>query len=247
VADQAAARTIAAAQQAAAEQAQLQAYLQQRQAAASADSFLANLSNESLEVLSHFGPETPKKLNTYSCQLEDALLQAVEHQRQQAEALQEQYAYIEQVQEVLAAAAAEREAMQTILTDPDQLAAYVKGFYAEDGPYPVQTRGEEAQSRLAEGLAVIEQGQMMGGYRRPDMDLISEAQQQQLIAEQQAQQPFQRPTMPMPSPQAGSRMAGAGLWSDFSQLMDTRPQDAWRLLDQASPEDLRRKVLIAEG
>lgn len=239
----AAARTLAAAQAAAQQQAVADAQQQQQQIA---DGFLAHLSNESLEVLSHFGPEAPNKLNAYACQVEDALLQAVEHQRQQATALQEQYAYIEQAQEVFAAAQAKLQAMEQILTDPDALADYVKGFYAPDGPYPVQTSGEEAQSRLEQGMVDPTTGRLVQGMGHPNMDLIG----QQAAAEeqQQQQQRFERPSMPpIIAPQGGSRMAGTGLWGDFSQLMDTRPQDAWKLLDQASPEELRRKILVMEG
>lgn len=41
------------------------------------DDYLTQVSNESLEVLQHFGAEAPKLLNDYSCALEDALIEQV--------------------------------------------------------------------------------------------------------------------------------------------------------------------------
>lgn len=100
------------------------------------DSYLANLSNESLEVLSHFGPEAPFKLNTYACQVEDALMKALKKQQQQAQEIAVQRESIGRVQEVLQAAAQERDALQRILTDPDQLLDYVSRFFGPQGPCP---------------------------------------------------------------------------------------------------------------
>lgn len=100
------------------------------------DAYLDNISNESLEVLSHFGPEAPFKLNTYACQVEDALLEALKKQQQQAQEIAAQREYIGRVQEVLQAAAQERDAIQKILTDPDQLLDYVSSFFGPQGPCP---------------------------------------------------------------------------------------------------------------
>ena len=50
------------------------------------DSYLSGISDDSLEVLEHFGAEAPKLLNDYSCALEDALINQVElTQKLQAE------------------------------------------------------------------------------------------------------------------------------------------------------------------
>jgi hypothetical protein len=226
-------------QQQAISQQQAQAMAAQ-QAAASAqrgDSYLDNISNESLEVLSHFGPEAPVKLNTYSCQVEDALLQSLAHQQQQAAALGQQHEYIERVQEVLAAATADRESMLTVLTNPDVLSDYVKNFFSADGPYPVQTPAEQAQQALAEGM-ISQDGPLMPSAGNPRMDAMA----------QEAPQQFQRPQMPMPQPGASPRMAGNGnVWGAFSQAMDVAPQDAWKVLAQADPEAIRSKLLFMEG
>jgi hypothetical protein len=241
-----------AAQQTVAQQAQAQAQAQQMalmQAAAAqqagvqrGDSYLDNISNESLEVLSHFGSEAPVKLNQYACQVEDALLESLQHQQQQAIAIQQQHEYIERVQEVLAAATADREAMLQVMTDPDVLSDYTKNFFGPNGPYPVMTPAEQAQQALRDGM-VTDGAPLMPRAGNPRMDVSSELQ-----AQAQAQQ-FQRPQMPMPNPSSGGqRLAGNGnVWGQFSQLMDVAPQDAWKVLSQAQPEDVRSKILFMEG
>ena len=198
------------------------------------DSYLDNISNESLEVLSHFGAEAPVKLNQYACQVEDALLQSLQHQQQQSIAIQQQHEYIERVQEVLAAAGADREAMLQIITDPDTLSDYTTKFFGPNGPYPIETPAEQAQRSLQEGL--IQQGDPLMPYAgNPRMEM--------------APQQFQRPQMPMPNPSAGGqRLAGNGnVWGQFSQLMDVAPQDAWKVLEQAGPDAVRSKILFMEG
>ena len=77
----------------------------------------------------------------------------------------------------------------------------------------------------------------------PRMDVTA----QQMPVQQVAPQQFQRPQMPMPNPSGGQRLAGSGnVWSQFSQLMDVAPQDAWKVLSQAGPEDVRTKILFQE-
>lgn len=228
-----------AAQQQMAQVAQAQQLAQLQAAAAQApargDSYLDNISNESLEVLSHFGAEAPVKLNTYACQVEDALLEALQHQHTQASALHQQHAYIQQVQDVLAAAGADREAMLQILTDPDVLSDYTTRFFGPEGPYPIETPAEQAQRALAEGM--IQQDQpLIPRAENPRMDAM--------------QQQFQRPQMSMPAPggATGQRLAGNGsVWNQFSQLMDVAPQDAWKVLSSADPDSVRSKILFMEG
>lgn len=189
-------------------------------------------------MLSYFGAEAPYKLNTYACQVEDALLQALQQQHDQAAALSQQHAYIEQVQQVLAAATADRESMIAILTEPDQLSDYTKRFFSAEGPYPVQTPAEEAQARLAAGMVGMD-GPIVPPAGNPRMDVTTQA----------APPQFQRPQMPMPTPTGGGqRLAGSGdVWGQFSTLMDVAPQDAWKVLSQAGPDDVRGKILFMEG
>jgi hypothetical protein len=220
-----------------AQQAQV-AQLAQLQAAASApqrgDSYLDNISNESLEVLSHFGAEAPVKLNTYACQVEDALLESLQHQQTQAYALTQQHEYIQNVQDVLAAASADREAMLAILTNPNQLSDYTTQFFGPEGPFPIETPSEVAQRNLHEGMVGMN-GPLMPPAGNPRMDAMAQPVQ------------FERPQMPMPNP-SGQRLAGNGnVWNQFSVLMDTNPADAWKVLSQADPESVRSKILFMEG
>jgi len=120
------------AQQTYSQPASIQAYQQQtsRQQAPARDAYLSQISDESLEVLEHFGAEAPHLLNNYACAVEDALIEQV--QRGQSMTL------------MLNAAGEERQAMNIMLTDPDVLADYVNQFYGPDGPYPTPTQEEQA-------------------------------------------------------------------------------------------------------
>lgn len=206
------------------------------------DSYLSGISSESLEILSHFGPEAPYKLNTYSTQVEDALLESLDHQVRQAQAIQ---AYEQQATEMVAlleVAQAERQALTTILTDPNELSNYTRGFFSENGPYPVRTPGEEARGRLAEGM-ISPDGPLM-----PQQD--ARAYEYENLARgydprmQQASQAGWNGVMPSPN---GNQASAADLWSAFSQIADSRPEDAWRILDQATPDQLRAKIMFMEG
>ncbi|MGB5134449.1 MAG: hypothetical protein WBN89_04670 [Prochlorococcaceae cyanobacterium] len=86
------------------------------------DPFLSVISKESLEVLQHFGPEAPHKLNTFACSLEDALLETL----QQQTLLRRQVQHLE----------AERRALQATLNDPERLIAYVTWFFSAGGIIP---------------------------------------------------------------------------------------------------------------
>jgi hypothetical protein len=100
------------------------------------DSYLDNISNESLAVLQRFGAGAPHKLSVYACQLEDELKQALGTQT----TLRQQLAYYrEQVESLvprLQAVEETRQAMEAILTNPDELNQYVSRFFGPEGPYP---------------------------------------------------------------------------------------------------------------
>ena len=88
------------------------------------DQLLANgVSEASLQVIDHFGADSPAILNTYACQLEDSLI-ATNQQLIEAVGL-------------LKELSAEHKSYETILTDPDVLADYTCEFFGENGPYPV--------------------------------------------------------------------------------------------------------------
>ena len=127
------------------------------------DTYLSQVSDESLEVLEHFGPEAPQLLNTYACAVEDALIEQV--QRNQSQSL------------MLEGAAEERAAMNLIMTDPDVLADYVNGFFGPEGPYPTETAAETAAREQYEARAQFEaeinaqeqQRQVPANFQRPEM------------------------------------------------------------------------------
>jgi hypothetical protein len=89
-----------------------------------ADQLRANgVSDASLQVIDYFGADAPAVLNTYACNVEDALIQTNEQLVYAVNLLQEM--------------AQEHKAYETILTDPDVLADYTCEFFGENGPYPV--------------------------------------------------------------------------------------------------------------
>lgn len=149
---------------------QLQALMQQQVAAQAPvqvesqaparDAYLSQISDESLEVLEHFGAEAPNLLNTYACAVEDALIEQV--QRGQSQTL------------MLQAAGEERGAMNLMLTDPDVLADYVNDFFGPEGPYPTLTNEEQAQlaneqarAQFEQEIIAQEQNQVPQQFQRP--------------------------------------------------------------------------------
>ena len=148
---------------------EVQALLQQQaasapQSAAVSDGYLSAISDQSLEVLEHFGAEAPALLNTYACAVEDALIEQV--QRGQSQAL------------MLNAAGEERAAMNLMLTHPDVLADYVNDFFGANGPYPTPTESELAQiqehaarQQFEQEIIAQEQGRVPQSFQRPEMDM----------------------------------------------------------------------------
>ena len=158
-------------------QASTQAYLPQQQqqqvsqyaesvqqSAPVSDSYLSQISDESLEVLEHFGAEAPALLNQYACAVEDALIEQV--QRGQSQSL------------MLEAAGEERAAMNLMLTNPDVLADYVNDFFGPNGPYPTETADEtaareqqEARAQFEAEIQAQEQGRVPQSFSRPEMEM----------------------------------------------------------------------------
>ena len=163
----------AAAQQQQMQLAQAQAVAQQQammqaqaasQSASGSDSYLSAISDNSLEVLEHFGAEAPALLNNYACAVEDALI--------------EQAGRNQHMNLVLDAASEERAAMNIMLTDPDVLADYVNGFYGPEGPYPTETAEEmsqrlehEARAQFEQEIIAQEQRGVPQNFERPQMDM----------------------------------------------------------------------------
>ena len=136
----------------------------QSAAPAVSDSYLSQISDDSLEVLEHFGAEAPTLLNTYACAVEDALIEQV--QRGQSMSL------------MLEAAGEERAAMNLMLTDPDVLADYVNDFFGPNGPYPTPTESEareiaeyQARQQFEAEIQAQEQGRVPESFQRPEMNM----------------------------------------------------------------------------
>ena len=128
------------------------------------DQYLNGISDESLEVLQHFGAEAPNLLNTYACAVEDALIEQVQRNNSMVD--------------VLGAAGEERAAMNVMLTNPDVLADYVNQFFGPEGPYPTETAEEttsreqgEARAQFEAEIQAQEQNKVPQIFQRPEMNM----------------------------------------------------------------------------
>ena len=147
------------------EQLQALAQAQTAQSAAPAgDSYLSQISDNSLEVLEHFGAEAPALLNQYACAVEDALIEQVGRNND--------------MNLMLGAAGEERAAMNLMLTNPDILADYVNDFFGPSGPYPTETADEtqvrQQQEAAAQFEAEIQSQEQRGvpqNFQRPQMEM----------------------------------------------------------------------------
>lgn len=83
----------------------------------------SGVSEESLDVIDHFGADAPAILNDYACAVEDQLIATNEQ-------LQEAISLLQELSN-------EHRAYEAILTDPDILADYTCEFFGENGPYPI--------------------------------------------------------------------------------------------------------------
>ena len=52
--------------------------------------------------------------------------------------------------------------------------------------------------------------------------------------------------MDMPTPNQAQGNAAANWWGDFSELMDTNPEQAWQYLAQAPNGALQTKMLVQD-
>ena len=177
--------------------------------------------------------------DSYLQGISDTSLEVLEHFGAEAPGLLNQYAcavedaLIEQVQRgqslnlMLNAAGEERSAMNIMLTDPDILADYVNDFYGPNGPYPTETPAETAEREHYEARAQFE----------------AEIQSQ----EQRSIPPnFRRPEMDMPTPGQRATSPQGEFWGDFSEMMDTNPEQAWQYLAQAPQGAFQAKALIQD-
>jgi hypothetical protein len=120
------------------------------------------VSEASLEVIDHFGPDVPAILNNYACQLEDSLITTNNQLIEAVNLLQE--------------LSNEHKAYETILTDPDVLADYTCEFFGENGPYPIPD--EEIGYARPQAQAVGQQFQRPVAPERPEMPVPPQPQAQ---------------------------------------------------------------------
>ena len=202
-------------------QAPTQSYsnVETQQSNLASDEYLANVSEESLEVLNHFGAEAPALLNRYACTVEDCLIQQAEQTAEQIAKVEELVSNMEAAKTVIHAAAEDNAAYHTMMTNPDLLSEYVNDFFGPEGPYPVET----AEDRLA---AEVEANQSRFQAPTPQ---------------------YERPQMDIPTPGTQATAGSDDFWADFAAISERNPAAAWQILSQAGPDALRSKVLVSEG
>ena len=127
---------------------------------------------------------------------------------------------------MLEAAGEERSAMNIMLTNPDVLADYVNDFFGPEGPYPTETAEETQLREQHEARAQFEQ---------------------EILAQEQGRVPqqFQRPVQEMPTPGRQANQAN-DFWGNFSEMMDSSPENAWKYLSQAPQGALQAKALVQD-
>ena len=133
-------------------------------ASQASDQYLSGISDDSLEVLQHFGAEAPALLNQYACAVEDALIEQVQRGNSMVH--------------LLDAAGEERTAMNIMLTNPDVLADYVNDFFGPNGPYPTETPDEtaareqqEARAQFEAEIEAQERNIVPQSFQRPQQDM----------------------------------------------------------------------------
>lgn len=135
------------------------------------DGYLGGVSNESLEVLGHFGAEAPALLNRYSCAVEDALLAQAQQSLTALQVVEKLQQDVGQLQTLVGAAGEQITAYNKLLTDPDLLADYVNDFYGPNGPCPVETARDRLQAEVEAG------GYGQVSYQRPQLEMPAPASQ----------------------------------------------------------------------
>ena len=198
------------------------------------------ISEASLQIVDHFGPDAPAILNDYSCKLEDSLAKTTGQ-------LQKGVGLLKQLN-------TEHKAYKQILTNPNILANYTTKFFGPQGPYPVAKAQAAQAARTAPGPTVGQRPATQApGTQAPTAQQVAAArqqQQQQIAAQASAagQRPApQRPQMPAPpSPQA--KGTPTDFWNSFGSASDRDPQNAWKYLNaaQQNPEIFRQKLLVME-
>ena len=214
----------------------------QQQNAQGQDGYLGAVSDESLEVIQHFGAEAPALLNRYACVVEDALINQAQETAKSLQQVEKLTQSVEGAKKVVKAAAEDNAAYHVMLTNPDMLSEYVNEFFGPQGPHPVELPQDRLAAEVAANEARTQQAQFT-----PTPQAAPQASQEAPKQAAPTKQPtFQRPQMDMPAP--GTQAARQGdFWAAFSNLSDKNPAAAWQALSQATPDQLRSKVLVSEA
>ena len=181
-------------------------------------------------------------LNRYACVVEDALINQAQETAKSLQQVEKLTQSIEGAKKVVKAAAEDNAAYHVMLTNPDMLSEYVNEFFGPNGPHPVELPQDRLAAEVAANEARTQQAQFTPAPQAAPQ-ASTEAPKQAAPTKQPA---FQRPQMDMPAP--GTQAAKQGdFWAAFSNLSDKNPAAAWQALSQATPDQLRSKVLVSEA
>ena len=177
----------------------------------------SGVSEESLQVIDHFGADAPAVLNKYATQIEDALVKTNGQ-------LVEGVGLLKELN-------AEHKAYTKILTNPDILADYTTKFFGPNGPFPV--------SRASEAPQGVQVGQQ---YQRQ----APVAQRPAAAPQAQAPAPT-RPEMPVPpAPQAQGNPTDFWNNFGSASDRDPQNAWKYLTAAQQNPEIFRQKLLVME-
>ncbi len=197
-----------------------------------ADQLRANgVSEASLQIIDHFGPNAAEDLNTYAVQIEDSLIQTNQQ-------LGESVALLKEL-------SAEHKAYEKILTDPDVLADYTVEFFGQNGPYPIPAAGAPAQGQQ---VGQQFQRQPSASDRSHTVPTAPTAPATAPTNKPVTAPAPQRPSMPAPPAPQQQQGNPEDFWNNFGSAADRDPQNAWRYLNaaQQNPEVFRNKLLVME-
>ena len=175
------------------------------------------VSEESLQVIDHFGADAPAVLNRYATQVEDALVKTNSQ-------LVEGVGLLKELND-------EHKAYTKILTNPDILADYTTKFFGPNGPFPVSQASQAPQ------------GRQVGQQFQTQAPAAPAAPRQ---AQAAAPAPT-RPEMPVPpAPQAKGNPADFWNNFGNASDRDPQNAWKYLTAAQQNPEIFRQKLLVME-
>lgn len=187
------------------------------------DSYLATVSNESLAVLEHFGPEAPALLNEYATTVEQALIAQANQTVDALTELTQANEVIDEAQLAVSRLMDDNAAYQELCTNEELLAEYVNTVMGPGGPFeqilPEDQLAADVASYGNRGTQRIE------SYQRPSF------------------------AMSQPQSQGGAEAMNedpSTFWDEFAVLRRANPSQAYRMLSMATPQQLVSRPLVYE-